>query len=70
VTQNRTEVDSRIILAVDAGSPIVSVALARDGEILGESQPIQSVAKMIERVAPTQARVLVTGDWSRQLSAC
>jgi len=38
VTQNRTEVDSRIILAVDAGSPIVSVALARDGEILGESQ--------------------------------
>ena len=30
--------------------------------ILGESQPMQAVAKMIERVAPTQARVLVTGE--------
>lgn len=35
---NRTEVDSRLILAVDAGSPIVSAALARDGKILAESQ--------------------------------
>ena len=35
---NRTEVDTRLILAVDSGSPIVSAALARDGKILAESQ--------------------------------
>ena len=35
---NRTEIDTRLILAVDSGSPIVSAALARDGEILAESQ--------------------------------
>jgi two-component system nitrogen regulation response regulator NtrX len=31
-------------------------------EILGESKPIQDVKKMIARVAPTHARVLVTGE--------
>jgi tRNA threonylcarbamoyl adenosine modification protein YeaZ len=35
---NSTEIDSRLILAVDAGSPIVSTALARDGRILAGSQ--------------------------------
>ena len=34
----RTEIDTRLILAVDAGSPIVSAALARDGKILAERQ--------------------------------
>jgi two-component system nitrogen regulation response regulator NtrX len=31
-------------------------------EILGESAAVRDVQKMIERVAPTQARVLVTGE--------
>ena len=30
--------------------------------ILGDSAPIRDVGRMIDRVAPTQARVLVTGD--------
>ena len=36
--QNRTEIDSRLILAVDAGSPVISAALAKDGKILAERQ--------------------------------
>ncbi|OFX20974.1 MAG: Fis family transcriptional regulator [Bacteroidetes bacterium GWA2_31_9b] len=31
-------------------------------EIIGESAPIQKVRTMIEKVAPTDARVLITGD--------
>ena len=31
-------------------------------EILGESRPIQAVNALVERVAPTQARVLITGE--------
>ena len=30
-------------------------------EIIGESQPIQLIKEMIDRVAPTEARVLITG---------
>lgn len=31
-------------------------------EMVGESEPIQQIRTMIERVAPTDARVLITGD--------
>jgi DNA-binding NtrC family response regulator len=31
-------------------------------EIIGESEPIEQVKKMIDRVAPTEARVLITGS--------
>ena len=31
-------------------------------EMVGESEPIQQIKEMIERVAPTDARVLITGD--------
>ena len=30
--------------------------------IIGESEPIQEIKRTIERVAPTEARVLITGD--------
>ena len=30
-------------------------------EIVGDSRPIQAVKDMIEKVAPTEARVLITG---------
>lgn len=31
-------------------------------EMIGESQPIQEIKKMIDKVAPTDARVLITGE--------
>jgi len=36
--------------------------LARDHQILGDSDPIQQVRTMIQRVAPTEAQVLITGE--------
>ncbi len=36
MTQNSADIEPRITLAIDAGSPIVSAALARDGELLAE----------------------------------
>ncbi|MGB5295129.1 MAG: tRNA (adenosine(37)-N6)-threonylcarbamoyltransferase complex dimerization subunit type 1 TsaB [Thermoanaerobaculia bacterium] len=38
MTENRTEVHAPTILAVDTGSPVVSVAVARNGEVLAERQ--------------------------------
>lgn len=38
MTENRTEVASRSILAVDTGSPVVSAAIAKNGEVLVERQ--------------------------------
>lgn len=31
-------------------------------EMIGESQPLQQIREMIDKVAPTEARVLITGD--------
>jgi len=36
--------------------------LAREHQILGESEGIQEIHRMIERVAPTEAAVLITGE--------
>ncbi len=36
--------------------------VSRVYEMVGESKPIQKVKEMIERVAPTEARVLITGS--------
>ena len=38
MTENRTEVETRIFLAVDAGSPVVSAAVSSRGEVLAERQ--------------------------------
>lgn len=38
MAQNRSESDSPTILAVDVGSPVVSVAIGRNGEVLAERQ--------------------------------
>lgn len=38
MTENRTEIHAPTILAVDTGSPVVSVAVARNGEVLAERQ--------------------------------
>lgn len=37
------------------------ISKAKSSEIIGESKPIQQIKEMIERVAPTDARVLITG---------
>ncbi len=36
--------------------------IARTGEMIGESKALQKIKEMIDRVAPTDARVLITGD--------
>ena len=36
--------------------------LARDHQILGESEGVQEIHRIIERVAPTEAAVLITGE--------
>ena len=36
--------------------------IARNWEIVGESPAIMRVKEIIEKVAPTEARVLITGD--------
>lgn len=38
MTPNRTDFESRLILAIDAGSPVVSTALARGGQVVAELQ--------------------------------
>src|SRR5690606_1265868 len=37
-------------------------ALAGEHRILGESEPIQALRRLIERAAPTDAQVLITGE--------
>ncbi|MFZ5555088.1 MAG: sigma-54-dependent transcriptional regulator [Bacteroidota bacterium] len=37
------------------------ISKAKSSDIIGESKPIQMIKEMIERVAPTDARVLITG---------
>ena len=37
MTRNRTDLPTRLTLAVDAGSPVVSVALAREGSVIAET---------------------------------
>jgi two-component system nitrogen regulation response regulator NtrX len=36
--------------------------IAKNNEMIGESQPIIKIKEMIDRVSPTEARVLVTGE--------
>lgn len=36
--------------------------VSKTNEIIGDSRAIQKVRKMIDRVAPTEARILITGD--------
>ncbi len=36
--------------------------IAKTGEMIGESKAIQKIKEMIDRVAPTDARVMITGD--------
>jgi two-component system nitrogen regulation response regulator NtrX len=36
--------------------------VTRTNDMIGESQPIKKIKEMIDRVAPTDARVLITGD--------
>ena len=38
MTQNSSETETRAILAVDAGSPVVSTAVASDGRVLAQRQ--------------------------------
>jgi two-component system, NtrC family, nitrogen regulation response regulator NtrX len=53
--------------AMDKGS-LVSEAkvlkrkVSRVQEMIGESQPIKKIRETIEKVAPTEARILITGD--------
>src|SRR5699024_11401072 len=35
--------------------------VSRKYEMIGESEPIQRIKQMIDKVAPTEARVLITG---------
>lgn len=37
------------------------ITKAKSSDIIGESKPIEQIKEMIERVAPTDARVLITG---------
>ncbi len=37
------------------------ISKSKDGEIIGESKAIQEIFNMIDKVAPTDARVLITG---------
>lgn len=41
---------------------ILKKKIAKSKEIVGESNPIQKVKETIAKVAPTEARVLITGD--------
>ncbi|MCB9869320.1 MAG: sigma-54-dependent Fis family transcriptional regulator [Planctomycetes bacterium] len=61
----------RVLVSVKAGLRLRELAmqnstlrreLARDHEILGVSQEIEAVRTAIERVAPTEATVLITGE--------
>jgi transcriptional regulator with GAF, ATPase, and Fis domain len=36
--------------------------ISRSGEIIGESEPIIKIKELIDKVAPTDARVMVTGE--------
>jgi len=61
----------RLLLTVRAGLEHVEVVREKDGlaaqidrrsEILGESEPIRAILETIDRVAKTDARVLITGE--------
>lgn len=62
---------NRLLLTVRNALSVQSLAqeviqikkkLPRIQEIIGESEPISRIKKMIERVAPSQSRVLITGE--------
>ncbi len=36
--------------------------ISRSGEIIGESEPIKKIKELIDKVAPTDARVMITGE--------
>ena len=46
----------------DTGIIIVKRKISRTYDIVGESEAIQQVKETIEKVAPTEARVLITGE--------
>lgn len=41
---------------------ILKKKINKNHQIIGESEPIQKIKQMIEKVAPTDARVLITGE--------
>ncbi|HZG24265.1 MAG TPA: sigma-54 dependent transcriptional regulator [Chitinophagaceae bacterium] len=45
-----------------AETRVLKKKVSRMQEMIGESSPIQKIKETIEKVAPTEARVLVTGD--------
>ncbi len=41
---------------------ILKKKISKNHQIIGESEPIQKIKQMIDKVAPTDARVLITGE--------
>ncbi|OIP84054.1 MAG: response regulator, partial [Porphyromonadaceae bacterium CG2_30_38_12] len=55
----RNALDKSILVAE---TKILKKKVAKHHQMIGQSEAIQKVRNMIERVAPTDARVLITGD--------
>jgi DNA-binding NtrC family response regulator len=56
------EMDSEFSRADFSGRDLPAVALLRFGDLYGASEPMQNLFRLIAKVAPTRANVLITGE--------